>query len=601
MISSSKLEETMLKGQFMKRVRSGLLQHPQCFVVAALLSLVACSALGAVPVPTVTGPIASDTATNPRNHPFFATDIDLAAHGYVEEEFFLDGRANVYDTPNPSGGIGNSPDSAPTASVVSSDNAYRTRVLVRRPVHEKRFNGVVLIEWLNVTSGYDVDVHWFQQHEYLLRTGAAYVGVSAQNNGISNTPNGLKAWNPARYGTLNVTANGTVTQDRLSYDIFSQAAQAVRSVPRVMGGLPVQYEIAVGASQSAGRLAIYLNAVHVRDRIFDGALLTVGGQKFRTDLSIPVIKLLSETEHVNAGTNEIPVLQPDTDKIRIWGVAGASHTDAHSLASRAAVLLRDLGLQAADNCTYPSRSRVPFHHVMNAAIDKLVRWIDEGEQPPHAPSFQIISVSPPIVARDAYGNALGGIRLATLEVPIALDNGTNAGAGLCFLDGTHIPFESATLNALYRTHGRYASSVDRAALTSVEQGFVLPKDAHATIDEAAKSVIGFGLVCGPLCADVSQFPHGPSVSLLQAQTAAQVIIGGHALLEVLVEARQLIAAGYAYGSGSKAEQSYKKASAEIERYVARVNRLLDEGRIAPETAALFTSEANILIAALAAL
>jgi Alpha/beta hydrolase domain len=592
----------MIKGQLMKSAGSGLLHHPQCFVVAALLSLVACSASATVPVPTVTGPVASDTTTNPRNHPFFATDIELNKRGYVEEEFFLDGRANVYDTPNPFGGIGNSPDSAPTASVVTPDVPYRTRMIVRRPADPERFRGVALIEWLNVTSGYDVDVHWFQQHEYLLRSGYAYVGVSAQNNGISATPNGLKAWNPVRYGTLDVTAGGTVMQDRLSYDIFSQAAQAVRSVPRVMGGLPVRYAFAVGASQSAGRLAIYLNAVHVRDPIFDGALLTVGGQKIRTDLSIPVIKLLSETEHVNAGTNELPVLQPDTDKIRIWGVAGASHTDAHAIAGRGAVLLRDLGLPAADNCTYPSRSRVRFNHVMNAGIDHLIEWIKEGEQPPHAPSFQILSVSPPIVARDSYGNAIGGIRLATIEVPVALDNGTNAGPGLCFLDGTHIPLDDVTLNALYPSHGQYESKVEHAARTSVQHGFVLPKDAQTTIEEAAQSVVGFGLVCGPLCADVSQFPKGPSVSLLLTQTEVQVIIGGRELIEELVEARRSIAEGYTFASGSSAaKRSFTEASEALERYIARVNHLLDEGRIAPETAALFTSEANTLIAALAAL
>jgi hypothetical protein len=590
------------KEQSAKHVRSGLLQRPQCFVAAALLSLVAGSALGAVPVPIVTGPIASDTATDPRNHPFFATDIELAKHGYVEEEFFLDGRANVYDTPNPFGGIGNSPDSAPTASVVTPDVPYRTRMIVRRPASPEQFRGVVLIEWLNVTSGYDVDVHWFQQHEYLLRSGYAYVGVSAQNNGISATPNGLKAWNPARYGTLDVTVNGAVAHDLLSYDIFSQAAQAVRSVPRVMGGLKVKYEIAVGASQSAGRLAIYLNAVHVRDRIFDGALLTVGGQKIRTDLSIPVIKLLSETEHVNAGTNELPVLQPDTDKIRIWGVAGASHTDAHAIAGRGAVLLRDLGLPAADNCTYPSRSRVRFNHVMNAGIDHLIGWIEESEQPPRAPSFQILSVSPPIVARDSHGNAIGGIRLATIEVPVALDNGTNAGPGLCFLDGTHIPFDTATLDALYPNHDRYVSKVAQAAWTSVEQGFVLPRDAQTTIEEAAQSVVGDNLVCGPLCADVSQFPNGPSVSLLLTQTEVQVIVGGHELIEELVEARRSIAEGYTYASGSNAaERSFKRASEALDRYIALVNRLMDEGRIAAETAALFKSEANTLITALAAL
>lgn len=82
----------------------------------------------------------------------------------------------------------------------------------------------------------------------------------------------------------------------------------------------------------------------------------------------------------------------------------------------------------------------------------------------------------------------------------------------------------------------------------------------------------------------------------------QVIIGGHDLIEELVEARRSIAEGYTYASGSNAaERSFKKASEALERYIARVNHLLDEGRIAPETAVLFTSEANTLIAALAAL
>jgi hypothetical protein len=132
----------------------------------------------------------------------------------------------------------------------------------------------------------------------------------------------------------------TVSGDALSYDIYSQAAQAIRSVPAVMGGLPVQQLIAIGQSQSAGRLGIYLNAVHIRDPIYDGAALASGGQIIRNDLTIPVIKLLTESEFVMSSLNEIPVLQPDTDKIRIWPVAGSSHSEQYSLVVRAAVLFR---------------------------------------------------------------------------------------------------------------------------------------------------------------------------------------------------------------------------------------------------------------------
>src|SRR5438067_12342479 len=327
---------------------------------ASTLIIFAPSASGVVPTPSVIGPIPSDVPGSPdHNYPFFSTDMVLSAFGYVELEFFFDGTANRYDAPAPSGGIGNNAASAPTANIVASGYPYRSRLLVRRPIDAARFNGVVVVEWLNVTNGYDTDVHWLYQKEFFLRAGYAWVGVSAQNAGLSNQPNGLKNWSPTRYGTLNVNANGTLTGDVLSYDIYSQAAQAIRRLPVVMGGLPVQMLIAIGQSQSAGRLGIYLNAIHVRDPIYDGAVLASGGQIIRTDLTIPVIKLLTETEYVLPAGNEIPGLQPDTDKLLIWPVAGASHSEQYSPLSQGEFLIRDLAVSAFDACATTARTRVP--------------------------------------------------------------------------------------------------------------------------------------------------------------------------------------------------------------------------------------------------
>jgi len=42
------------------------------------------------------------------------------------------------------------------------------------------------------------------------------------------TTTGLRDWNPARYGTADLTQGGTILNDALSYDVFSQAAQAVK-------------------------------------------------------------------------------------------------------------------------------------------------------------------------------------------------------------------------------------------------------------------------------------------------------------------------------------------------------------------------------------
>ncbi len=578
------------------QLHSRLLAALRSTAIAGLFAVLG-SAGASVPVPTVIGPLASDVPGSPgRNYPFFATDMVLSDFGYIEQEFFFDGTANRYNAPAPSGGTGNNAASAPTADIVSSGHAYRSRMLVRRPVDATRFNGVVVVEWLNVTNGFDTDVHWLYQKEFFLRAGYAWVGVSAQNAGLSNQPNGIKNWSPARYGTLNVNAGGTLTGDVLSYDIYSQAAQAIRSVPVVMGDLPVQMVIAIGQSQSAGRLGIYLNAIHVRDPIYDGAVLASGGQIIRNDLTVPVIKLLTETEFAMNSVNQIPVLQPDTDKIRIWPVAGSSHSEQYSLLSRAAFLKRDLNLQAFDGCATPARSRVPNRFVYNAAVDAIVQLNRTGKQPPHAPPMQVLTASPPSIARDQYGNGLGGIRLAEMEVPVAHEGGETCGLG-----GSHVPFDTATLNALYPNHGAYVSAVVHAANASVADGFVLPEDAEATITKAAGSIVGSGLVCGELCEDSRQFPVHPSSSLLRDQTSFLAFVGNEALVDTLEEVTRAIARGYTYGSGRKADQSFRQAIYGLRTYIAQIEQVLSAGHLRPETAQLLTDQANTLIQQIEAL
>src|SRR5918995_1549059 len=150
------------------------------------------------------------------DYPFFASDDGLAADGYVEREYFMAGTANAY--------VANG---STTATVASTGHAYKTRVVVRRPASARDFNGTVILEWYNVSNQYDQEVDWLQSHEHLVREGYAWVGVSAQYAGV-HSATGLRAWSPQRYGTLDVSAGGTITNDALSYDIFSQAAKAVR-------------------------------------------------------------------------------------------------------------------------------------------------------------------------------------------------------------------------------------------------------------------------------------------------------------------------------------------------------------------------------------
>src|SRR4051812_23972381 len=112
-----------------------------------------------VPRPTVLGPIHGGT----QGHPFAAMPHEPRMGGYVESEYFVKGSAVAYDA---------SPvalASARPAPPPPGKAPYETRMLVRRPADPARFNGTVVVEWLNVTSGYDVDAAWADMRREIVR------------------------------------------------------------------------------------------------------------------------------------------------------------------------------------------------------------------------------------------------------------------------------------------------------------------------------------------------------------------------------------------------------------------------------------------------
>jgi hypothetical protein len=426
---------------------------------------------------------------------------DLTKYGYVEEEFFVEGTANRYTTPPGATGV-----------IVDGGHQYKTRIIVRRPASPGAFNGTAVIEWNNVTPGHDLDIDWLQAHDYWMRKGYVWVGVSAQRVGVE----ALKVWNAKRYGSLDVTHAGMIANDDLSYDIFAQAAQAVRTPGGVnaVGGLRVQRLFATGHSQSAGRLATYVNSVHPLAPIFDAVVVHGGGGRIRSDLgTLKVWKLLSETDVLGS---QASVRQPDTANFRSWEVAGDSHVDQQFVASSRKLMQRDgspvapgttpgagrattsaAGTTApaeignASPCDRPPYSHVPFHYVMNAAFDLLQRWVKDGTLPPTAPPIETSSAGPPaVITRDDRGNALGGIRLAEHAVPTGVNTGQNAGPGFCRLYGSHTDFDAATLASLYPTHNAYVSAVKAVTEKNLKSGYILQVDADATIAAAEKSDVG---------------------------------------------------------------------------------------------------------------
>jgi hypothetical protein len=174
--------------------------------------------------------------------------------GYIEEEYFIEGTAQYYQPVNTL-----AKDGTWTLEAVGAA-PYKTRLLVRRPADPAKFNGAVIVEWANVSAGYEISL---MDNRGIYEEGFAYASVSAQVNGLygfEEKPQGLIPWDSERYGSLDIPNDG------MSYDIFTQATRAVsQNRPREgvdpMGGLEVKKIFAMGESQSGSRVLSDANGV----------------------------------------------------------------------------------------------------------------------------------------------------------------------------------------------------------------------------------------------------------------------------------------------------------------------------------------------------
>lgn len=457
--------------------------------IAVLTLGLASAAFADVPNPKVSGPVPAGVQPGDKSHdyPWMATIHPIGQAGYVEEEFFYEGTARRFSAQG---------ENAMNGQLVSEGHPYRTRMIVRRPKDMKKFNGVVLAEWQNVTAGYDLDAMWGGSYEHIMREGYVWVGISAQRVGVQREPNGLKVWSPVRYGSLDVTGGGAIEDDSLSYDIFAQGMEAIRDPQgvNVLGGATPKTIIAMGASQSAGRLGTYINALHTQlgDPV-SAYFLMIGGARVREDLNVPVFKLLSETDV----PGQVRSRQADTDKFRHWEIAGTSHSSRRTSMNAGPLTKRDHVERAAANCTYPTYPRVPMNYALAAVYDHMTAWVQKGVAPPIAPRMEIEGDA--AIKRDARGNALGGIRLTEFDPPTALNSGANTGDGFCRLYGRYEPFDDATIASLYPTHRAYVDTAKKRIAENLAAGYIVRADADESRRRADQSIIGRGLKCAEAC------------------------------------------------------------------------------------------------------
>ena len=383
-----------------------------------------------------------------------------------------------------------------------------------KPANAADFNGTVFVEWLNVSPGFDNPPDWLSAHNQIIREGAAWVGVSAQMASVTGSQviqtagappaGGLIGADAARYGSLHHPG------DAFSYDVFTQAGEAVRGKghgPNPLAGYHVKHVIAMGESQSAFRMTTYVDAIQPIAKVYDGFLIhSRGGQaapfgvqtlgqadptvpsiaRIRPDVGVPVMTVETETDLIRLGY--LPAQQRDSKNFRLWEVAGTSHADAYFERS-----LSDLGDGSAEAAmldpAQASGGRLgcsenvnegAAYEVVSAALVGLEKWVRTGTPPAKAPRMKTTGTgAAAAIVRDEHGIARGGVRGPIVDAPIATNDGLpNGGGSMCFLFGHTKPFDAATLATLYPNGAAdYVKAFDKAADKAVKVGFWLKPGA----------------------------------------------------------------------------------------------------------------------------
>jgi hypothetical protein len=481
--------------------------------------------------PVVTGPV----QVTSESYPFNGADHsvvpqNIASSNYIEEEYFINGKANVYEY-----------DAAGKVIVKRADAPYTTRILVRRPVDKARFSGNVVLELNNPTKMFDMDLQWMFCKDFFIENGDIWVGVTVKPVAIK----ALQKFNPERYKSLSMdnpapenerceikssSLNDTTkeTENGLVWDMVSQIGKILKSkdASNPLKDYDVKYLIATGYSQTAGYLTTYINLIHPLDTakmadgkpVFDGYMLGDGdafmvpinqcvdavppGEKGVTikPSGVPVISVVTQ----GVLNSTIVARRPDsdelTDRYRRYEIPGASHVNKKSMdnSPNSADSARAGVPDTVSKCEGVDQYGVtdfPIEIFMNVAYKNLYEWIRRGTPPPHAepivtekaPDSETITIK-----LDEYGNAMGGVRHPYVEVPVATYYGNSkamdeASGFFCSLAGYKVPFDVEKIKSLYPAKDDYLKKVYDVTDKLVADRLLTESDGER-IKAAAKDV-----------------------------------------------------------------------------------------------------------------
>jgi hypothetical protein len=282
--------------------------------------------------------------------------------------------------------------------------------------------------------------------------------------------------------------------------------------------------LGIGESQSAVFLTTYVNAVDRLARVYDGFMIhsrfgsaaaidgtrmadgptaVPANMRFRPDLRVPLLTVITETDLLGARLPGYHASrQPDTNRLRVWEVAGTSHADNYlfmgaftdtghkSAADLAKVFVPTLALPMG-KLAQPLNPGMPHHYVVEAALAALDGWVRTGRPPASTPKL-VLATGGKVgdhasLALDANGLARGGVRTPWVDVPtIRLSGKGDPNSFIGMLGGSGVPMSKAELATLYPGgKAEYLRRFTVALDAAIGAGHVLRDDRQEILDIAA--------------------------------------------------------------------------------------------------------------------
>jgi hypothetical protein len=194
-----------------------------------------------------------------------------------------------------------------------------------------------------------------------------------------------------------------------------------------------------------------------------------------------VLCLESETDVVLLGY--ALARQPETDRLRIWEMAGTAHADVYALVvsaiddgQRSAEELAEAWappMQAFGQRLDRPVNAGPQHYLTNAALRHLDRWARGGPPPPMAPLLELGGRD---LVVDELGIARGGVRTPAVDVPIVVLSGVDGRGRLGGLCGATVPLPAAEYAARYPSRDVYLERFTTATDDAIAAGFLVADD-----------------------------------------------------------------------------------------------------------------------------